>query len=313
MSGRRPEISRFFLLAGVIALLVVPFVEDVFIVRMVTRMMIFGLAALSLDLVLGYGGMVSFGHAAFFGIGGYTVGILSFYGVNDGFLTWPLAIGAGAVLALAIGAISLRTRGVYFIMITLAFAQLLFFLFTSFRQFGRDEGMTMSPRQDFSGVINIGDHITYYYLVFALLALIAYLLFRLVNSRFGIALQGIRDNEQRMQMIGFPTYRYKLAAFVISGAICALAGVLVVNNTLYVTPGLFDWTVSGIFLVMVIFGGVGTLIGPIIGAFVYLSLEEFLSDITQHWMIILGPLLLIVVLFARGGLAKLLSAFDRRR
>ena len=285
-------------------------------VGVATRILIFGLAGLSLNLILGYGGMVSFGHAAFFGAGAYVVGILSHHAtLGEPLLTWPVTIGGSesaliawpaamlvsGLLALVIGALSLRTSGLYFIMITLAFAQMLYFLFVSLETYGGDDGLSLWSRSS-AGPLDLADDVQFYYLVLALVALCLLLKARLIEARFGMTLRGIRDNERRMRAIGFPTYRYKLAAFVIAGAVAGLAGALIANQTEFVSPAFLDWHRSGEIMVIVILGGMGTLYGPLVGALVFLLLEELLSAWTEHWMILLGPILILVVLFARRGL-----------
>jgi branched-chain amino acid transport system permease protein len=279
-----------------------PFYIDLF-----RRVMIFAIAAASLNLILGYGGMVSFGHAAYLGIGGYAVGILYHYGIHNGFLQWALAIGASALVACAIGAISIRTSGIYFIMITLAFTQMLYYLGISLDEFGGDDGMRIATHSQFAGLIDLGNSTVFYYLVLATLVGVVYLVHRLVNSRFGMVIRAGRSNEARTHAIGFSPYLYKLTAFVIAGAICGLAGALFVNHTAYLTPDFMHWTRSGDILFMVILGGVGTTAGPLLGATMLLVLEDQLSGWTEHWQIILGPLLVLVVLFAPRGLAGLLT------
>ena len=287
-----------------------------FYIGLFSRILIYALAAVSLDLILGYGGMVSFGHAAFFGAGAYVVGILAFHGVeasaviswpfvimgtDNALVSWTVAAIASAGLAFVIGAISLRTSGVYFIMITLAFAQMMFFFFTSLELYGGDDGLSLFTRSRL-GHLDLNNDTAFYYICLGLL--IGFILFsrRLVNSRFGMVIRGCKENERRMGALGFPTYRYKLICFVIAGAGAGLAGALMANQTEFVSPSLLHWTVSGDILVMVILGGVGTLVGPVFGATVLLLLEEFLSRYTEHWMLVLGPILIFVVLFARGGL-----------
>ncbi len=285
-------------------------------VGVATRILIFGLAGLSLNLILGYGGMVSFGHAAFFGAGAYVVGILSHHAtLGEPLITWPLEIGGSesaliawpaamlvsGLLALAIGAVSLRTGGLYFIMITLAFAQMIYFFFVSLEAYGGDDGLSIWRRST-AGPLDLADDRQFYYLVLALVALLLFLKGRLVESRFGMVLRGIRDNERRMRAIGFATYRYKLTAFVIAGAVAGLAGALIANQTEFVSPAFLDWPRSGEILVIVILGGMGSLAGPLLGAVAFLLLEEVLSAWTEHWMIVLGPILILVVLFARQGL-----------
>ena len=280
---------------------------NVFVLTLFTRIVILAMAAVSLNLILGFGGMMSFGHAAYLGIGGYAVGILAFEGVNSGFVQWPVALAASALFALVIGALSLRTRGVYFIMITLAFAQMAYYIVAGLARYGGDDGLTIQQRSRFFAPLNLTDKTQFYYLCLALLFASLYLVWRLVNSRFGLVVQGARSNDTRMRAIGFPTYRYKLVCFVIAGTLCGLAGALLANHTDFVSPAMMYWTRSGDLIIMVVLGGMGSVIGPVFGAVALLVLEEALSGITEYWQIILGPLLLLVVLFARGGIDGLLS------
>src|SRR6059036_2414840 len=303
--------SRAIVMAvGVLALALVPpaaaALNQPFYIDLFRRMMIFALAALSLDLVLGYGGMVSFGHAAYLGIGAYAVGILAFYGVDNGFLQWSAAIAASAVAALVIGAISIRTSGVSFIMITLAFAQMLYYLGISINAWGADDGMRLARRSQFGGVLDLTNGYVFYYVVLGLLLALLWLGHRLVHARFGVVIRAARSNEPRMRAIGFSTFRYKLAAFVIAGAVGGLAGALLTNQSEYLTPSYMHWTRSGEIMVMVILGGMGTLYGPVLGAVAFLLLEDVLSAWTVHWQVVLGPLLVLVVLYARRGLFGLL-------
>jgi branched-chain amino acid transport system permease protein len=284
---------------------------NIFILTLFTRIVIFALAAASLNLIMGYGGMMSFGHAAYLGIGGYAVGILAHEGIGSGFIQWPVALAASALFALVIGALSLRTRGVYFIMITLAFAQMAYYVASGLSRYGGDDGLTVYKRSDFGGLINLSSRVQFYYLCLGCLFGGIYLIWRIVNSRFGMVVQGVRSNEQRMQAIGFPANRYRLVCFVISGTICGLAGALLANNTDFVSPAVMYWTRSGDLMVMVVLGGMGSLFGPVIGAIVFLVLEEFLSQITEYWALIMGPLLLLIVLFGRGGIMGLLGRLQR--
>ena len=275
-----------------------------FYLDLVRRIMIFAIAAASLNLILGYGGMISFGHAAYLGVGGYAVGLLAHYGIFDGFLQFALAIGASALVALVIGAVSIRTSGVYFIMITLAFTQMLYYLGISIEEFGGDDGMRLATRSRFPG-LDLNDANAFYYLVLAVLVLVLFFGHRLVNSRFGMVIRAARSNEARTRALGFSPYPYRLAAFVIAGAVCGLAGALLVNHTAYLTPEFMNWTRSGELMFMVILGGIGSVAGPVLGAFALLLLEDLLSGWTQHWQLILGPLLVLSVLFFRHGLAGL--------
>jgi branched-chain amino acid transport system permease protein len=294
-----------------VALLLLPvyahFANDRFLLTLFTRIVILAMAAVSLNVILGFGGMMSFGHAAYLGIGGYAVGILSFEGVHSGFVQWPVAIAASALFALVIGALSLRTRGVYFIMITLAFAQMAYYIVAGLARYGGDDGLTIQKRSQFFAPINLTDRVQFYYICLALLFATLYLVWRLVNSRFGLVIQGARSNDTRMRAIGFPTYRYKLVCFVIAGTLCGLAGALLANHTDFVSPAMMYWTRSGDLIIMVVLGGMGSVVGPVFGAVALLLLEEVLSGITEYWQIILGPLLLLVVLFARGGIGGLLG------
>jgi branched-chain amino acid transport system permease protein len=282
-----------------------------FLMSLFTRIVILAMAAVSLNLIMGFGGMVSFGHAAYLGIGGYVVGILAKEGVNSGFLQWPLALAVSALFGLAVGALSLRTRGVYFIMITLAFAQMVYYVAIGLDRYGGDDGMTIYTRSQFAGLIDLSNKTVFYYLCFALLLATTYLVWRIVNSRFGLVVRGARSNERRMRAIGFPTYRYKLVCFVIAGILCGLAGVLLANHTDFISPAMMHWTRSGDLIVMAVLGGMGTVLGPVLGAVALLLLEEALSGITEYWQIVLGPIFLLVVLFARGGIDGLLAGVRR--
>ncbi len=282
-----------------------PFYVDVFM-----RVMIWAIAAVSLNLILGYGGMISFGHAVYLGIAGYTIGIMSDAGIDNGFLQWPLAILVSGLAALIIGAICLRTRGLYFIMITLAFGQMFFFLAGSADRYGSNDGLTIYARSEFAvagAELDLENNTLFYYVVFGILVLSVYTVYRLVNSRFGMIVRGSKSNEARMNAIGVPTYRYKLTAFVIAGMLCGLAGVLMANFEGFVSPDTVDWPRSGEMIFMVVLGGMGSLFGPVLGAAAFLVLSEVLSNLTVHWNIIFGPFLILVVLFARGGINGLLG------
>jgi len=284
-------------------------IDQGFYISFATRILIYAMAAASLNLVLGYGGMVSFGHAAFFGAGAYIVGILAVEGITSVWLVWPAAIAVAAFAALVIGAISLRTRGVYFIMITLAFAQMMYYIFISMKAYGGDDGLPLAARSTPGFGVSLSNDFVWYYLVLALLAAVLYLLHRLVHARFGRVIEAIRENETRATAIGYPVYRYKLVCFVISGAIAGLAGALIANQTSYVGPALLHWVQSGTLMVMVILGGVGRFWGGPVGAAVLLLLEELFSGspllgpFALHWQLPVGAILLAVVLFAPRGIA----------
>jgi branched-chain amino acid transport system permease protein len=296
--------------AGLLGLLLVPaaaaLLNQPFYVDLFRRIMIFAIAALSLDLILGYGGMVSFGHAAYLGTGAYAVGVLAHHGVRDGLVQWAVAVAVSALVALGIGAVSIRTSGVSFIMITLAFTQMLYYLGISIEEYGGDDGMRLAARSRFPGLGDLDDGVVFYYVVLAILGLCLLVGHRLVNARFGMVIRAARSNEARARAIGFEPYRYRLVAFVVAGAMCGVAGALLVNHTAYLTPDFMHWTRSGEIMFMVILGGMGTLAGPVIGAVVLLLLEDVLSAWTVHWQIVLGPFLVLVVLFARRGLVGLL-------
>jgi branched-chain amino acid transport system permease protein len=285
--------------------------DEPFYIDLFRRFMIFAIAAVSLNLILGYGGMVSFGHAAYLGIGGYAVGILAYYGIDNGFLQWGVAIGASALVALVIGAVSIRTSGIYFIMITLAFTQMLYFLGISVEEYGGDDGMSLLTLSQFGEWLDLSDATTFYYLVLAILIAFMYIVHRLVNSRFGMVIRAAKSNEVRTRAIGFSPYPYKLVAFMIAGAMCGLAGALLVNHTAYLTPDFMHWTRSGEIMFMVILGGVGTTAGPLVGTVALLLLEDTLSAWTTHWQLFLGIFLVLVVLFAKRGLAGLLPGGKR--
>lgn len=301
----RPLVVPIALFAGLAATpLLATFGPESFVLALVTRTMILALAALSLDLLIGYGGLVSFGHAAFVGIGAYGVGILSRHGIGDLFVQAAVAAGAAAAFALVTGAISLRTRGVYFIMITLAFAQMLFFIATSLASYGGDDGMTLAARSTLFGAPVLKNDRTFFYAVLICLGG-AYLFCRaLVASRFGRVLRGARDNAVRMQAMGFSPFRFQLVAYVIAGIIAAIAGVLAANVSEFVSPAVMNWQRSGDLIFMVVLGGLGTLHGAILGAVAFMAVEELLSRITEHWHILFGPLLVLAVLFLRGGLTR---------
>ncbi len=283
---------------------------DSFAMTLFTRVLILALAALSLNLIMGFGGMVSFGHAAYLGIGGYAVGILAKEGIGSGFVQWPVAVAACALYALVVGALSLRTRGVYFIMITLAFAQMIYYVAIGLDRYGGDDGLTIYKRSQFGG-LGLNNKTLFYYLCFALLLSGVYLTWRIVNSRFGVVIQGARSNERRMRAIGFPTFRYKLVCFVIAGAMCGLAGALLANHTDFISPAMMHWTRSGDLIVMAVLGGMPAMFGPLIGALTFLLLEEGLSRVTEYPDLVLGPLLLFVAIYVHGGIDGLIAGVRR--
>lgn len=323
------ERRRWLPLAGLALLATVPVIagviDDPYLVTIFSRVVILALAAVGLDFILGYGALVSFGHAAFVGAGAYTVGILAHHATNGtalipgvawlsgttaGLIAWPLAVVMAALLALLIGALSLRTRALYFIMITLAFAQMVYYLFVSLERYGGRDGLILWERNTLP-LIDTGSAVQFYYVCLVCLAGTVFLLRRVVGARFGRVLRGAAENERRMQAVGFPVYRYRLAAFTIAGGTGGLAGALLANLQTFVSPGLLHWQQSGELMIMVILGGIGTLYGPVLGATALILLEETLASWTDHWMIVLGPILIFVVLFARRGLFGWLTG--RRR
>jgi branched-chain amino acid transport system permease protein len=300
-----------------VALAAVPLVASVgaqtYVLDLVSRIMIFAIAAVALDVLIGYGGLISFGHAAFVGLGAYAVGILSAHGFGDALIALPIALAASALFALATGAVCLRTHGVYFIMITLAFSQMMFFTAASLAPYGGDDGLTVRARNTIAGFALMRDALSFYYVVFACL-LATYLLCRaLLGSRFGRVFCGARENPIRMASIGYDVFRYQLVAYVIAGAIGGLSGFLLANAAEFVSPAYMSWQRSGELVIMVLMGGMGTLYGAVIGAAAFVLAEEWLSGLTEHWKMIFGPLLVLIVLFARGGLVGLAARLVRSK
>ena len=297
-------LALVFLLACLALPAVLNAFDQSFYIGFATRLLIFALAASSLNLVLGFGGLFSLGHAAFFGVGAYVAAICMQHGITDALLAFPLAMLAAGLLALLIGALSLRTQGVYFIMITLAFAQMIYYLFVSARVWGGDDGLSLSGRMSFAGFSLSSDNALFFAALAALTATIVFL-GRLADARFGRTIQAIRENGTRMEALGYPVFRYRLVCFALGGALAGLAGALLANLTGLASPNLLQWMQSGTLLVMVIIGGVGYLYGGLVGALVLLCLEEVLAGFTLHWHIGLGLLLLAIVLFAPKGVAAL--------
>jgi branched-chain amino acid transport system permease protein len=295
--GRRGLLLLLLLAAAI----VLPPCFGTYYIRFATQIAIYGMAALSVDLLLGYAGLITFGQAALFGVGAYAAGMLAVYGVTSAFLAWPLAVLVSMLFALAIGSLSLRTRGFQFIMVTLAFAQMVYYFAQSLRNWGGDDGFTM-PERDHLGPVSLADHAIFYYVVLALLALVMVVTSRIVGSEFGMVIRGIRDNERRAAAVGFPPYPYKLAVFVIAGGVAGLAGALMANHAKFVSPATLSWQLSGELLAMVILGSANSLIGPVLGAAFFLAFRDVLSDITEHWMLFFGPLLVARVLLVKDGI-----------
>jgi len=305
---------------GLLFFLVLPFLTQLFeqeyLLSLFSLILIYGLAAASLDLILGFGGMISLGHAVFMGIGGYAVGILAFHkydaslifgfdGSENALITWSIAIAAAGIFGFVTGAISLRTKGMYFIMITLAFAQMGYYFFSALSKYGGSDGLSLYTRNELLA-FDLSDDVTFYYICLAILVVFLSIAYRIVNSHFGKVLRATKQNEQRVQVLGFASYRYKITIYTFASAVAGLAGAMLTNQNEFASPELMHWTKSGELLVMVILGGMGTLFGPVLGAATFLLMEYFLAMYTEHWMIILGPFLILVVLFAKKGLYGLL-------
>ena len=310
--------NGFWISAVVLALLaLLPLYASIanqpFYLTLVSRIMIYALAALALNFILGFGGLVSFGHAVYMGLGAYAVGILSFHGVTNGWLHLLAALVACLVFATLIGAVVVRTTGMTFIMITLAFAQMGYFLTVSLKQYGGDDGLTIDARSNMV-LFDLSSNTALYYAILISLAGVLWLFGRILAARFGFVLKGIKSNERRMLALGFPTFRYKLAAYVISALVCTLAGFFLANFTKFASPSYMQWSVSGELIVIIVLGGMGTLFGPIVGAIVFLLLEEILQGwkpglvpgieevVNKHWQLVIGVFVILVVLYAKRGI-----------
>lgn len=318
VASRRPMVVTVLVLAvvGVAPVLAGALGFD-YLLGTLTRAVILGMAAVALDYVVGYGGLVSLGHALFLGTGAYTAGILvlqhdagTALGTDQALLAWPLAMLVGAGFGWVLGALALRTRGVYFIMVTLAFNQMMFFLFNSLAAYGGDDGVRLSTR-DRLGPLSLDDDTVFYYVCFLLLVVVVVVFNRLVRSPSGWLLRGARDNELRLRSVGANTRRHQLAAFVLSASVASLAGALAVNESQFLSPAISHWTESGELLVMVIIGGVGSVVGGVLGAFGLLVLEELAIEFTDDWQFFVGLGLIVIVLLARRGLAGLLLGGHR--
>ncbi len=326
-----PELTRENLVNAVLALallaapLLAVALDEPFYVTLASRVAILALAGVGLNLALGTGGMVSFGHAAFFGLGGYVAGIAALHGFEGShFIAWPFEVGGSehmlviwgvalfvtAVVALGIGAISLRTSGVYFIMITLAFAQMIYYFAISLPTYGGEDGLSIYLRSRLPG-IEADDPLTFFLVCYALLLGAIFLIHRLVDSRFGAALQCARMNPERLATLGIAPFPVKLTAFTLSAMITGLAGALFAELNGFVSPAMLSWQLSGEIIIFVILGGVGRLFGPVAGAALFILLESFIGGLTDRWQLVLGLILLSVVLFARGGVIGLLAGKAR--
>ncbi len=294
-----------------IACAIIPFLGQPYLTRLATQFLIYAMVAISLDLLIGYGGMVSFGHAAFFGLGSYAAAFIGLSGSHDLLLALIGAFVAGAALSLVVGALSLRTSGSYFIMITLAFAQMLFYASVVLAKFGGDEGVRV-PRNTLFGLA-LRDSRVFFAIVFVIFLIVFYLIARLVRSQFGRTIRAIKDNDVRVRSLGYNSYVYQLTAFCIAGGVAGLAGALQANLNEYASPSSFHWILSGDFLVMVILGGVGSLAGPVVGTALFLGLQALFSAYTPFWMLWMAPILLVIVLFSSGGVRQLLNKLGIRQ
>lgn len=284
-----------------------------YILDLFARVMIFAIAACAVDLLLGFAGLVTFGQAAFIGLGAYAVGILAKHGIGEALVSLPVSLAASGLFALATGIVCLRTKGVYFIMITLAFGQMAYFTASSLAPYGGDDGLTIAARNTVAGLRLLDQPLAFYYLAFASL-LATFLICRaLIASRFGRVLRGAKENALRMTTLGFEVRRFQLVAYVIAGMLSGLSGFLLANETEFVSPAYMSWQRSGELIIMALLGGMGTLYGAIIGAAAYILAEEWLSGFTEHWKAIFGPLLVLVVVFARGGLIGAAGGLARGR
>jgi branched-chain amino acid transport system permease protein len=313
-----PLISRpsaWVPLLVLVLLACVPFIAQAtgqqFYVAFFARIIIYAIAACALNIALGYGGLVSFGHSLFLGIGGYAVGLASFYGIGNGWIHLALCLGTCGLVALVTGAISLRTSGIAFIMITLAFAQMGYFLFVSLKNYGGDDGMSITSTSRF-GAVDLASANSVYVCAFVLLVLSIWWLARLRVAPFGMVIRGAKQNARRVSAAGIPVVRYQLLAYVMSGMLCGVAGLLLANLNAFASPSTLAWSVSGELIVIVVIGGLGTVFGPLLGALVFLGLEEILKGITDHWMVIFGPLIVLVALLGKSGIMGLLQRLDAR-
>jgi branched-chain amino acid transport system permease protein len=308
--------SRWIPLLLLAVLLAVPLfaqsMSQPFWIAFFARILIYAIAASALNLALGYGGLVSFGHALFLGVGSYAVGLCAFHGVSSGWLQLLVAVMTAAVIGVVVGAISLRTSGMAFIMITLAFAQMGYFLVVSLKQYGGDDGLPVATTSQF-GLFDLGSASSVYYAAWVVLAAVTWWLARLRVAPFGMALRGARQNVRRINAIGLQARHLQLTAFVLSGVLCAVAGVLLANLNAFVSPSTMAWTVSGELIVMVVLGGIGTVFGPLLGAMVFIGLEEVLKGFTEHWAAVFGPLIVLVALFGRRGISGWLEVLDHAR
>jgi len=280
---------------------------------LVRRTLILSIAASSLNLLVGYGGMVALGHAGFMGVGAYTVAALTHAGFNSGWWLFGTATVVSAFFAAVIGAIALRTRAVHFIMLTLACGQLLYYVGVSLRIYGSDDGYNLPAPLDLGFGLTTGDNAAFYWLVLGAALAIFAAIFHLIDSRFGIALRAVKDNEVRMTALGYPVQKIRLRTFILAGALAGLSGAFLIAHNNFVTPGVMHWTQSANFIAMLVLGGLGYRWGGVVGVVVWLFLEEFLRQITTHWHWPLGLILIAIVLIAPRGLCSLIPSTLRSR
>ena len=278
---------------------------DMYVLTLFGRILAFSLAALGLNLALGFGGMVSLGHAMYMGLGAYTVGILSSLGVFSGWVHLVCTAFITILIATPLSWVALRTQGIAFIMITLAFAQLFYFVFVSLKMFGGDDGISLKQLSDF-GVLT-GNKFAIYISLLMALFLSIWVMHKIVASQFGLLLRASKTNNHRVKALGSHTLTYRMTAYVISALLCALAGFFLANLTGFVSPAMMTWSISGELIVMVLLGGVGSVFGPIVGALAFLLTEEGLKLLTERWPLILGPLIVLIVIYLKHGLWGLWS------
>lgn len=317
MTDLIPQSNRARIYAALLVFLALaPFVFNLidkpFYLDVLSRALILAIAVVSLNIILGFGGMVSLGHAAYIGIGAYSVGIASYYDYFNGWLHLALALSVSGLFALITGAISLRTKGVYFIMITMAFSQMVYFTFVSLEEYGADDGLVIYGRSEFPSWMSMESNTALYYWIFILLIAAMFFSHRMLNARFGRVIVGAKFNEQRLQSLGFATYRYRLTCYVLSAMLCSLAGVLFGNFSGFISPDMMTWSRSGELIFMVIIGGMASIFGPLLGTLVFVILEEVLSAFTIYWHLIFGVMIVALVLSGKGGIDSWLALLNRK-
>jgi len=307
--GLAKAVPAFLLLLLAVVPFAASYFEQPFYLAFFGRIIIYAIAATALNLALGYGGLVSLGHALFMGLGAYSVAIASFHEIDSGLAHLAITVAVCALVGLVTGAISLRTSGIAFIMITLAFGQMGYFVFVSLKQYGGDDGITISATSKLLG-LDLGNTMTVYVVAFAVLLALLLWMARLRVSPFGMVLRGARENARRINAIGLPSKRYQLLAYVMSSVLCGISGILLANLNAFASPSNMAWMVSGDLIVMVVLGGIGSVFGPLLGVLAFLGLEEVIKGYTEHWMAIFGPLIVLVALLGKAGIVGVLEKFD---